>query len=99
MTDTYGATGTWVVCRADANSAWISHTDIYGGTYEPLLICNYLGYASVTAYGGTCGVVCGYCGNGGDGCGTTSDAGYVFDGGNSCTLPQLCYTVQWLCGN
>jgi hypothetical protein len=94
-----GATGTWIVCRADANSAWISADNYNGGVYESLQICNYLGFDTVTAYGGTCGTVCGYCGNGGSGCGTTSNAGYFFDGQNGCVFPQLCYTVQWLCGN
>ena len=98
MTSSYGAIdGSWIVCRADANLAWISANN--QGTYESVQICNYLGFASVTAHGGTCGAVCGYCGNGGDGCGTTSNAGYFFDGGNSCVFPQLCYTVHWLCGN
>ncbi len=96
MTNTYGATGTWIVCRADANSAWISAAN-GNGVFEPLRICNYLGFASVTATGGTCGTVCGYCGNGGSGCGTTSNAGYVFDSA-ICTV--TCYrTVHWLCGN
>jgi len=98
MTSSYGAYyGSWIVCRADANSAWISANN--EGIYEPVQICNYLGFASVTANGGTCGTVCGYCGNGGSGCGTTSNAGYFFDGQNGCVFPQLCYTVQWLCGN
>lgn len=98
MTSSYGATsGSWIVCRADANSAWISANN--QGIYESVQICNYLGFASVTANGGTWGTVCGFGDNGGDGCGTTSNAGYVFEGSNSCTFPQLCYTVQWLCGN
>ena len=91
--DTYGASGTWIVCRADANSAWISADNYNGGVYESLQICNYLGYDTVTANGGTCGTVCGYCGNGGSGCGTTSNAGYVFSGANTCTFPQLCHTM------
>jgi len=98
MTSSYGAYyGSWIVCRADANSAWISANN--EGIYESVQICNYLGFASVTAYGGTWGTVCGYGSNGGDGCGTTSNAGYVFTGSNGCVFPQICYTVQWLCGN
>jgi hypothetical protein len=98
MFSTYGATGTWIVCRADANSAWIS-ADSSGGIYQADQICSYLGFGSVTANGGTCDTVCGYCDNGESGCGTTSNAGYVFDDSNGCTFPQLCNTVQWLCGN
>jgi len=99
MTSSYGANqGEWIVCRADANSAWISGMNF--GIYQSVQICNYLGFASVIAHGGTCGTVCGYCNNGGSGCGTTSNAGYVFDGtGLSCGFPNLCYTVHWLCGN
>jgi len=99
MTSSYGASGSdWIVCRVDVNSAWIS--GINAGIYQSIQICNYLGFTNVTAYGGTCGTVCGFCDNGGSGCGTTSNAGYVFEGSNGmCTFPNLCYYVQWLCGN
>lgn len=95
MTSTYAATASWIVCRADANNAWISAN--YIGTYYALSICQYLGYSSITAYGGTCGTVCGFCGNGGSGCGTGSNAGYYFDGGNGCAYPTMCNTVHWVC--
>jgi len=98
MTSTYFATASWIVCRADAYNAWIS-SYYNGGTYYALSICQYLGYSSISAYGGTCGTVCGYCWNGGSGCGTASNAGYYFDGQNSCKYPSMCYTVHWVCSN
>ena len=69
-----------------------------GGTFQADLICNYLGFSSVTAYGRTCGTVCGYCSNGGEGCGTTSTAGYYFDGGGG-SVSSLSDTVHWVFGD
>ncbi len=97
MTSNYGAiSGSWIVCQADASTAWISTASSTVGTYQADLICNYLGFSSVTAQGGTCGTVCGYCSNGGAGCGTESTAGYVFDGGGG-SVSWLSGTVHWVC--
>ena len=99
MTSNYGTmSGSWIVCQADATSAWISAAASSGGTYQADLICKYLGYPSVTVQGGTCGTVCGYCSNGGAGCGTTSTAGYYFDGGGG-SVSSLSSTVHWVCGD
>jgi hypothetical protein len=69
-----------------------------GGTFEADRICNYLGFSRVIAQGSTCGTVCGYCSNGGAGCGTSSTAGYVFDGGGG-SVSWLTDTVHWVCGD
>ncbi len=91
----------WIVCRADSDSAWISsynHPYIRfvngqkrmfntGGHYNPLDVCQSLGYESVSAYGGTCGRVCGFC---------YTDKGEYYDGlGGSPT--SLRWTVHWQC--
>ena len=99
MTSNYGAiSGSWIVCQSDTSTAWISAAASSGGTFQADLICNYLGFSSVTAYGGTCGTVCGYCSNGGAGCGTTSTAGYYFDGGGG-SVSSLSGTIHWVCGD
>ena len=99
MTSNYGTmSGSWIVCQANATSAWISAAASSGGTYQADLICKYLGYPSVTAQGGTCGTVCGYCSNGGAGCGTNSTSGYVFDGDGG-SVSWLSGTVHWVCGD
>ena len=99
MTSNYGTmSGSWIVCQADATSAWISAAASSGGTYQADLICNYLGFSRVTAQGGTCGTVCGYCSNGGAGCGTKSTAGYYFGGGGG-SISSLSSTVHWVCGD
>ncbi len=81
----------WVVCSADANTAWISAND--RGTYNALAICNSLGYATVSRYGGTCGNVCGYC-QGATSC--SSPGNKTFDGGGG-PATNLRITVQWEC--
>ena len=99
MTSNYGAiSGSWIVCQSDTSTAWIAAAASSGGTFQADLICNYLGFSSVTAYGGTCGTVCGYCSNGGAGCGTTSTAGHVFDGAGE-GVSSLSSTVHWVCGD
>ena len=97
MTSNYGAiSGSWIVCQADATTAWISDASS-GGTYQADLICNYLGFSSVTAQGFTCGNVCGNCYNGGGECGTTSSADSYFDGGGG-SVSWLSGSVHWVCG-
>lgn len=89
----------WVVCAADANSAWISALN-GGGLYHADLICQSLGYATFSALGGNCDSVCGYC-DGATSCMNTGSQ--VFDGGGYCGVDDfglyLCYTVTWLCSN
>lgn len=57
---TFGST--YTVCRADSQSAWVAHKDPGGNHYNALEICQTLWYTSVTAWWGTCGTICGYCG-------------------------------------
>lgn len=47
----------WVICSADANSAWIS-SDVEG-QYHIVKICQDLGYTKVGQWGGTAASVCG----------------------------------------
>jgi hypothetical protein len=86
----------WVVCAADANTAWISHALPDGGTFQMDLICQSLGYSQVLMYGGTCGDICGYCQ--GNVSSYMAPGTQTFDGGNGCTSPEACSTVTWLCG-
>ncbi len=79
--------GKWQVCRADASTAWV--TGAWGGTYNAVAICQKLGYTDVNGWGGNCGTVCGYCGNGNE---------YYEGNGTSCGWkPYLCSTVHWRC--
>lgn len=87
----------YVVCRADASSAWVSSTTVGGAQYRALQICQFLGYSSVSAQGGTCGNVCGYC-QSATSC--TSRGNETYDGGggggvNSGNL--IGSTVHWRC--
>lgn len=88
-----GSTGTdgvlsgdqWVVCSVDTDTLWLS--SYHTGVYNALVTCNSLGYSNVSAFGGTCGTVCGYCGTSG---------WQHFDGGGG-SVTDLRYTVHWLC--
>ena len=53
----------WIVCRADEASAWIAANS--SGNYQATAICQHLGYARADQWGGTCGTVCGFCGQAG----------------------------------
>ncbi|HBU49550.1 MAG TPA: hypothetical protein DEB46_14685 [Myxococcales bacterium] len=75
----------WRVCRADANSAWIAANS--RGTYDAHRACQSVGYARASSRGGTCGTVCGYCGNIGR---------EHYDGGGG-DLSRLRLTVHWRC--
>jgi hypothetical protein len=83
--NSYG--GPWKVCRADNSTAWIAGMQY--AIFDAVAICQKLGYTGVDKYGGTCGTVCGYCGNNNE----------TYDGaGASCGFPpKLCYTVHWRC--
>lgn len=77
----------WTICRADSASAWVSSAT--SGTYNAASICQLLGYGSVDAHGGTCGMICGYCGTAGR---------EHYDGSSGCSPPEtLCSTVNWRC--
>jgi cysteine-rich repeat protein len=93
-----GTGAAWVVCAADADSAWISANT--GGSYHHVLICQSLGYNGVGQIGGTCGNVCGYC-EGPTSCAATGSQ--YFDGGGACGSDGLgellCFTVMWTCVN
>lgn len=77
----------YVVCRADSNSAWIAHSQHGGDVYNPTAVCQKLGYQTVNSWGGTCGTVCGYCGQ----------SNYEFFDGAGGNAQKLQYTVHWQC--
>jgi hypothetical protein len=97
-TGTYGVLvgDPWVVCEADADTAWIAAND--EGTYEITKICQSLGYLFATQWGGNCQKPCGSCGDAFTQCWTTGTR--YFDGSPSCNAPATyCGTVHWECGN
>jgi len=75
----------WYVCRADSDSAWVAADT--RGTYRFRDICRHLGYSDSDAWGGTCGMRCGYCG--------TSGREHYDGGGRS--GDTLGITVHWRC--
>ncbi len=75
----------WTVCRADTDTAWVAANT--GGEYNAIVACQALGYTSVDAWGGTCGTVCGYCGN----------VGYEYYDGGGGSPSSLSWTVHWRC--
>jgi len=83
----------WVVCRADADSAWLS-ANVWG-TYNAHLACQSLGYSGATQFGGNCGSVCGYCDFGVSSCSNPGQEYYDGAGGYSPELLE--YTVHWRC--
>jgi len=93
-----GTGAPWVVCAADANSAWISANN--SGSYHHVLICQSLGYNGVGQFGGTCGNVCGFC-EGATSCAAPGQQ--VFEGSGACGSDGLgellCFTVMWTCVN
>jgi hypothetical protein len=86
----------WVVCQADATSAWLSSDR--RGTYHALAICQSLGYTAVGASGGNCGSVCGYCQSASS---CSSPGTKTFDGqgtlGSDANGIILGLSVTWLC--
>jgi hypothetical protein len=88
-----GTTGTagrisgdeWIVCRADASTAWLSADT--GGQYNPTVACQSVGYSSVDAWGGTWGYSCGY---------NNVPGNEYYDGGGG-NATNLSYTVHWRC--
>jgi len=97
-TGTYGVLSgdPWVVCAADADTAWISANS--QGEYEVTKICQKLGYTWVSQWGGNCRKVCGSCDPGFTQCWAPGTR--MFDGAYSCNLPATyCGTVHWECSN
>jgi len=93
-----GGTGVpWVVCRADASSAWLSHGASGGGRLHAEEICRRLGYTRMGSIGGTWNYVCGYR-NGGS---CSSPGSETYDGAGDCGSDALgrilCNTVVWQC--
>ncbi len=89
----------WVVCQADCNQAWVSMLSQGGGSYHADWICRQLGYTSATSHGGTCGKVCGFCGNQTYTC--SAPGPKQFDGNGTLTADGygqvFGQTVMWLC--
>lgn len=85
----------WLVCRADCNSAWITHADPGGGTFAYQSICKQLGYSRADKYGGTCGDQCGYCMGHVTSCKKLGNENY--DSGGLCGADCLSVTVHWRC--
>ena len=85
-TDSSYESSDWVVCRADQQTAWVSADS--GGEYDAVAVCQQLGYGGVDAWGGTCGSVCGYCGEQGN---------EHFDGAGGNSPDYLSRTVHWRC--
>lgn len=90
----------WVVCTADATTAWLSANS--SGYYHAEQICQILGYSGVDRWGGTYGSVCGF-GESETSC--QSPGTEFFNAGsdppNNCGSDEyggiLCTSVQWEC--
>lgn len=107
--DEFGPNDPWVICRADAQSAWLSSAA--WGQYDPLAACQSLGYSTVGGAGGTCEHVCGYCGDGETSCENPGTERYDYEGGWDpaivwCNAPEntdnpvpgsICNAVVWEC--
>ena len=96
-----GTGAPYVVCEADENQAWISANNT--GGYHAELICQELGYTTVSLWSGTCGNICGYCqaatsctnpGSGPEIEGRSWDA---FNHGTDELGRKIGATVQWRC--
>jgi hypothetical protein len=96
----------WVVCRADAASAWLSTAVSFAATsiFDPVAACLALGYGDVGEWGTTGGErVCGIASDPGTTCaapGTESynQGAYDPDEDNACGgLGLLCGNVIWSC--
>lgn len=88
---TTGTTGVisgapWIVCRADSQTAWVAANN--AGEYDGVAACQSLGYSGVNAWGGTCGTVCGYCGQLGN---------EHYDGAGASSPTYIRFTVHWRC--
>ena len=96
-----GTGAPWVVCTADANSAWISSNP--EGQYHIVKICQDLGYSKVGEWGGTAGAVCGVnqanssCMNLGQKVFTQGAWKGTGNCGQDGLGPIVCKWVQWTC--
>jgi hypothetical protein len=105
----YGPNDPWTVCRADADSAWLSSAA--WGQYDPVAACQSLGYRTVGGAGGTCEHICGYCGDAETSCENPGTEFYDYQGGYDpdyvwCSAPEntdnpipgtICNAVVWEC--
>ena len=96
-----GTGSPWVVCQADANSAWISAD--FEGQYHIVKICQNLGYTGVSQWGGTFGSVCGV-NQFGTSCQTPGQKAFsegAWKGVGNCGQdglgPIVCKWVMWTC--
>ncbi len=96
-----GTGAPWVICTADANSAWISSN--VQGLYHPVKICQSLGYTTVGQWGGTAASVCGVnqantsCMNLGNKTFTEGAWNGVGNCGQDALGPIVCKWVMWTC--
>ncbi len=95
-----GTGSPWVVCEADANTAWLSSNN--QGQFHILKICQNLGYKTVGLWGGTFGAVCGV--NQVSSCQQTGKKTFsegAWKGVGNCGQdglgPLVCKWVQWTC--
>jgi len=71
----------WRVCRSDWDTAWVA-AQAGGGNYNAVHICQYLGYRTADAWGGSGNQVC------------VSES---YNGGGGSDPTQLSITVHWRC--
>ncbi len=96
-----GTGAPWVVCTADASTAWLSSN--VQGLYHPVKICQGLGYTTVGQWGGTAGSVCGVnqantsCMNLGNKVFTEGAWTGVGNCGSDALGPIVCKWVIWTC--
>ena len=97
--DPKDASVTYVVCSADASSAWISGK--LQGLYHAEAICKALGYVGLGQYGGNCGNVCGYCEDETTSCSQPGNKTFDMNGnkGTDDLGIILGYFVTWECVN
>lgn len=91
---TFSSVDPWVVCAADASTAWVSANR--QGNYDPNAICRQLGYRAMGSWEGTCGTVCGYCEGASKSC-SAPGTKVAFSGPAVADGQLLGWTVQWDC--
>ena len=96
-----GTGSPWVVCTADANTAWLSSN--VEGNYHIVKICQDLGYSTVGQWGGTAKSVCGFnqpaasCQSPGSKVFSEGAWKGVGNCGQDALGPIACIWVQWTC--
>lgn len=96
-----GTGAPWVVCGADAASAWVSMSSGSGGMFHALLICNQLGYSKVGKWDGTTSSICGLGGQASS-CTAPGSRAFTrdwtaFNCGTDALGQMICNTVAWDC--